>query len=87
MEPPSPRLTVTLALDAVWAAALTLPDDEESFRSLTPDERRAAHDLGVRVQDRVVRALSRLVEGMAEDGVELVDDRGVLIDYGAGSVP
>jgi hypothetical protein len=39
------------------------------------------------VQDRVVRALARLVEGMADDGVELVDPRGVPVDYGAGSVP
>ena len=29
----------------------------------------------------MVRVLARLVEGMASDGVELVDDRGVLLDY------
>lgn len=76
------------ALDAAWTTALALPDDEAAFDSLTPDERRAAHDLGVRVQDRIVRALARLAEGMANDGVELADDRGVPVDYSEpGSVP
>jgi hypothetical protein len=30
----------------------------------------------------LVRVLARLVEGMAADGVELVDERGVPTDYG-----
>ena len=71
------------ALEAVWDAVAALPDDEAAFTSLDPDARRHAHGVGVRCQDRLVRALSRLVEGMAEDGVELVDDRGVPLDYGA----
>jgi hypothetical protein len=61
------------ALDLVWEAAKALPDDDAAFDSLDPAARRSAHDVGVRVQDRVLRCLSRLVEGMAEDGVELVD--------------
>jgi len=85
LEPPAPRLIQ--ALEATWTAARSLPDDDSWFDSLTPDERRAAHDLGIRVQDRLVRALARLVEGMADDGVELIDPRGVPVDYGEGSVP
>ena len=69
------------ALDAVWAATRRLPDDEASFHSLSPHDRRAAHDLGVRAQDRLVRTLARLVEDMARDGADLVDDRGVPSDY------
>lgn len=75
------------ALEVLWTDARALPDDDDSFDSLTPEQRRAAHDLGVRVQDRVVRALARLAEGMAEDGVELADARGVPVDYSAGKVP
>ncbi len=62
------------ALDRLWEAALALPDDDAAFDSLDPDARRAAHDVGVRVQDRVLRCLSRLVEGMAGDGVELLNE-------------
>jgi len=62
------------ALDRVWEAALLLPDDDAAFDSLDPDARRAAHDVGVRVQDRVLRCLSRLVQGMVTDGVELLHD-------------
>lgn len=65
---------LSAALDRVWEAVLQLPDDDEAFDSLDPDARRAAHDLGVRVQDRLLRCLSQLVEGMAADGAELVDD-------------
>ncbi len=65
------------ALDAAWAAMLALPDDDPSFDSLSPEQRRAAHDLGVRVQDRLVRCLARLVEGMASDGADLLDERGL----------
>ncbi|HCP48249.1 MAG TPA: hypothetical protein DIU15_19575 [Deltaproteobacteria bacterium] len=64
-------------LQETWEAALRLPDDDSSFDSLSPTERRRAHDLGVRVQDRVTRALARLVEGMARDGAELVDEAGL----------
>ncbi len=76
-------MTLPAALDAVWIAAAALPDDEASFDSLDPDARRRAHDVGVRCQDRLVRVLARLVEGMAHDGVELVDERGVPRDYSA----
>jgi hypothetical protein len=65
------------ALDAVWAAALTLPDDEAAFAGLDPAARRAAHDVGVRCVDRLSRVLARLVEDMAEDGADLVDDDGL----------
>lgn len=65
------------ALDEVWEACLRLPTDEESYDELDPMERRAAHDLGVRVQDRLMNSLSRLVEGMARDGAELVDEAGL----------
>ena len=57
------------ALDAAWTAVLALPDDDPAFDSQRPGQRRAAHDLGVRVQDRLLRALARLAEGMASDGV------------------
>jgi len=64
-------------LDDVWQACLALPTDEHSFDSLDPAARRAAHDLGVRIQDRLLSTLSQLVIGMATDGVELVSDTGV----------
>ena len=79
---PGPKTSALVdALERVWAAATALPDDEASFTSLSPEQRRAAHDSGARCQDRLVRVLARLVEGMATDGVELVDDRGVPSDY------
>ncbi len=68
-------------LEAVWQAVAALPDDPESFDALTPDERRRAHDLGVRAQDRLVRCLATLVEGMAADGAELIDERGLPPGY------
>jgi hypothetical protein len=72
-------LTDTLqhALEEVWQACLQLPTDPTSFEALSPEQRRQAHDLGVRVQDRLLLSLSQLVEGMATDGVELVGDDGV----------
>ena len=69
------------SLEEVWQTVLGLPDDDSDFDELEPLERRAAHDLGVRIQDRLLRALSRLVEGMAADGVDLVDDKGVPSSY------
>lgn len=50
---------------------------EAAFDSLDPHERRAAHDTGVRIQDRILIALSQLVTGMATDGIELVSGDGV----------
>lgn len=44
---------------------------------LDPRTRRAVHDLAVRVQDRVMVLLADLVHDMANDGLELVDQRGV----------
>ena len=76
------RPSLPAALEDVWASARRLPDDEEAFAALDPAERRRAHDLGVRCQDRLVRVLARLVQDMATDGVELVDERGVPTDYG-----
>ena len=69
------------ALQAVWEAVAALPDDPESFDALSPDDRRRAHDLGVRCQDRLVRCLATLVEGMAADGAELLDERGLPPGY------
>jgi hypothetical protein len=69
------------ALDAAWMAVAALPDDDQAFDSLDPAARRRAHDVGVRVQDRLVRCLSRLVEGMAADGAELLDERGLPPGY------
>lgn len=66
------------ALEDVWQACLQLPTDSPSFEALSPDERRQAHDLGVQIQDRLLISLSRLVEGMTTDGVELVGEGGVL---------
>ena len=75
----SPALLASM--QGTWEAALDLPDDDAAFDSLSPEQRRDAHDLGVRVQDRLVRALARLVEGMASDGVELVDEAGLPSGY------
>lgn len=75
--PPSGGQPLPAALDALWDAAAVLPDDEPAFASLSPAERRAAHDVGVRVVDRLSRVLARLVEDMATDGADLVDDTGL----------
>jgi len=64
-------------LSESWEIALRLPDDDPSFDRLTPEQRRRAHDLGVKVQDRLTRTLSRLVLGMAHDGADLVDKDGL----------
>ncbi len=81
-----PRLTD--ALQAALAAAAALPDDDDAFDALDPEQRRHAHDLGVRAQDRLVRCLSRLVEGMAADGADLLDERGLPTGYrGSPSSP
>ena len=65
------------ALGEVWLAVLELPQDGASFEAIDPQQRRDAHDLGVRIQDRLLGCLTQLVEGMATDGVELVDGQGV----------
>ena len=67
---------VVEGLERVWDAVRALPDDS-SLERLDPATRRAAHDLGVRIQDRLLHTLSTLVAGMAADGADLVDDRGV----------
>ena len=64
------------ALERVREAVDRLPDDDDSFDSLDPDRRRRLHELGCEIQDRLVTTLARLVVGMAEDGADLVDDRG-----------
>ena len=64
------------ALARVREAVIRLPDDDEAFDSLDPDQRRELHDLGCAIQDRLVRTLARLVAGMAEDGADLVDGSG-----------
>lgn len=69
------------ALRAAWTAVAALPDDESSFDRLDPEERRRAHELGARTQDRLVRCLARLVEGMAVDGADLLDERGLPPGY------
>ena len=68
---------LTGALDELWQAAARLPDDDEAFDALDPKQRREAHDLGCRIQDRLVRALATLAAGMAADGADLVDGRGL----------
>lgn len=64
------------ALEQVRQAVQSLPDDDDAFDSLDPEQRRQLHELGCAAQDRLVRALARLVAGMAEDGADLVDGRG-----------
>jgi hypothetical protein len=64
------------ALDEVREAVDRLPDEGAAFDALDPDQRRDAHALGCRIQDRLVRALARLVAGMAADGADLIDEEG-----------
>ncbi len=73
------------ALDAVWRAVADLPDDDDAFDSLDPEARRRAHDLGQRTQDRMMRCLARLVQGMAADGADLLDERGLPPGYRPGA--
>ena len=61
----------------MWQAVLRLPDAEADFESLAPAERREGHELGAKAQDRLVRTLARLAEGMARDGADLVDTQGL----------
>ena len=60
---------------------------DAALSSLSPAERRSAHDLVVGLQDQLVALLSALVAGMALDGADLIDDRGVPRDYSAGDDP
>ena len=69
------------SLQRVWAACLEVPQDADSFDNLDPHARRAAHDLGVRIQDRLMASLSQLTVGMTRDGIELVGDDGVPLAF------
>lgn len=69
------------SLQRVWEACLEVPQDAGSFDSLDPHARRAAHDLGVRIQDRLMASLSQLTIGMTRDGIELVGEDGVPLAF------
>ncbi len=69
------------SLQRVWKACLEVPQDADSFDGLDPHARRAAHDLGVRIQDRLMASLSQLTIGMTRDGIELVGDDGVPLAF------
>ena len=71
----------------VREALARLPIDDAALNSLSPAERRSAHDLVVGLQDQLVALLSALVAGMVIDGADLVDDRGVPRDYSAKDDP
>ena len=66
------------------ALAAADPGDDV-LAALTPAQRRAAHDRAVRLQDQLVSLMSALVAGMASDGADLVDARGVPRDYSSGA--
>jgi hypothetical protein len=68
------------ALEAVESATRLLPESEAAF-ALSPAERRRLHDLGVRIQDRLLDALSQLVADMARDGADLLDGVGLPRSY------
>ena len=64
------------ALQLVREAVDRLPVDDRCFDDLDPQQRRALHEQGCAIQDRLVTVLARLVVDMAEDGADLVDGRG-----------
>ena len=72
-------------LEDVWQACLRLPTEDAAFDSLSPSGRREAHDIGVRIQDRLLSSLSRLVDGMTEDGIELVGEDGLPLALRTGA--
>ncbi len=75
------QLTLLESLDAASAALTAADPGDSALAALSPSERRAAHDRAVRIQDQLVSLLSALVRGMADDGADLVDPRGVPKDY------
>jgi len=78
-EPP-----LVTALQGLHRRVAELPDDDSLFAGLNPEQRRTAHSLGCRLQDRMVRVLARLVADMAEDGADLVDEGGLPRSYSDG---
>lgn len=78
-EPP-----LIAALQGLHRHMTGLPDDDSLFAGLDPEQRRNAHSLGCRLQDRLVRVLARLVADMAADGADLVDEGGLPRSYSDG---
>lgn len=70
------------ALDRLRGCVGELPRAEQAFAALDPEQRRAAHAVGMKIQDRLVEVLARLVVDMAADGADLVDGQGVPLHYG-----
>jgi len=77
-------VTLSEALDAAATAFVQIEVHGDQLDSLTPEERRDAHDKAVRLSDRLMSLMAELVSGMAADGADLVDDRGVPRDYSLG---
>ncbi len=76
--------TLDSRLEAVEAAFDSLNLSDGELAQLDPDARRSLHDRLMRLQDRLMSGLSAVVDGMAADGADLVDDRGVPRHYSTG---
>lgn len=84
MNPNETRPALLVALRDLQQQVAELPEDDVLFSDLDPQQRRDAHQLGCRLQDRVMALLARLVAEMAADGADLVDEGGLPRSYGDG---
>ena len=82
MKPTDSQTPLPVALEGLLSQLSDLPDDDSLFSNLTPQQRRDAHAMGCRLQDRLLRVLSRLVADMAQDGADLIDEGGLPRSYG-----
>ena len=84
MKPTETHPALLVALRGLHQQVADLPGDDGLFSDLNPQQRRDAHALGCRLQDRIMGLLSRLVAELADDGADLIDEGGLPRSYGDG---
>ena len=55
MKPTDSQAPLPVALEGLLSQLSDLPDDDSLFSNLTPQQRRDAHAMGCRLQDRLLR--------------------------------
>jgi hypothetical protein len=84
VSPSATEPALVAALGGLHQQVADLAADPALFSELSPQQRRDAHALGCRLQDRLLVVLSQLVAEMASDGADLVDEGGLPRSYGEG---
>ena len=84
MKPGEQQAPLVVALQDLHQQLATLAGDDSLFLALSAQQRRDAHAQGSRLQDRLMGILASLVDGMAEDGADLVGEDGLPLSYKEG---